>query len=81
MSRISLVQLAGSVRTFNLNRPFICPILLEVVDMMDAKEKSDWSQLMQSVGGEIFVTTRLSRPINIHKHQPPYAYVLGEKSV
>ena len=53
----------------------------EVVDMMDAKEKSNWSELMQSVGGEIFVTTRLSRPINIHKHQPPYAYVLGEKSV
>jgi hypothetical protein len=55
--------------------------VLEVVDMMDAKEKSNWSALMQSVGGEIFVTTRLSRPINIHKHQPPYAYVLGAKSV
>ena len=27
MSRISLVQLAGSVRKFNLNRPFIRPIL------------------------------------------------------
>jgi dTDP-4-amino-4,6-dideoxygalactose transaminase len=27
MSRISLVQLARSVRKFNLNRPFICPIL------------------------------------------------------
>jgi hypothetical protein len=27
MSRISLVQLAGSVRKFNLNRPFIWPIL------------------------------------------------------
>ena len=27
MSRISLVQLAGSVRKCNLNRPFICPIL------------------------------------------------------
>ena len=27
MSRISLVQLAGSVRKFNLNRLFICPIL------------------------------------------------------
>jgi putative transposase len=27
MSQISLVQLAGSVRKFNLNRPFICPIL------------------------------------------------------
>jgi hypothetical protein len=26
MSRISKVQLAGSVRKFNLNRPFICPI-------------------------------------------------------
>ena len=28
MSPISLVQLAGSVRKFNLNRPFILPILL-----------------------------------------------------
>ncbi len=29
MSPISLVQLAGSVRKFNLNRPFILPILDE----------------------------------------------------
>ena len=28
ISRISLAQLAGSVRKFNLNRPFICPILI-----------------------------------------------------
>ena len=27
ISRISLAQLAESVRKFNLNRPFICPIL------------------------------------------------------
>ena len=27
MSRVSLVQLARSVRKFNLNKPFICPIL------------------------------------------------------
>jgi hypothetical protein len=27
ISPISLVQLAGSVRKFNLNRPFILPIL------------------------------------------------------
>ena len=27
ISRISLVQLGASVRKFNLNRPFICPIL------------------------------------------------------
>ena len=27
MSPISLVQLAGSVRKFNLNRPFILPIV------------------------------------------------------
>ena len=27
MPQISLAQLAGSVRKFNLNRPFICPIL------------------------------------------------------
>jgi hypothetical protein len=29
-SRISPVQLGASVRKFNLNRPFICPILLRV---------------------------------------------------
>ena len=36
MSRISLVQLAGSVRKFNLNRPFICPILpnLHIVELV-----------------------------------------------
>ena len=28
MPRISLAQLAGSVRKFNLNRPFVCPILI-----------------------------------------------------
>ena len=33
ISRISLAQLAGSVRKFNLNRPFICPIL-------EAKQKA-----------------------------------------
>ena len=32
MSRISLAQLAGSVRKLNLNRPFICPILRESSD-------------------------------------------------
>ena len=30
MSPISLVQLAGSVRKFNLNRPFILPILRDL---------------------------------------------------
>ena len=55
--------------------------VLEVVDAMNANEKSNWSELMQTVGGEVFVSTRLSRPITIHKHQPPYAYVLGPKSV
>jgi hypothetical protein len=29
MSRISLAQLAGSVRKLNLNRPFVCPILVK----------------------------------------------------
>ena len=30
MSRISPVQLGASVRKFNLNRPFICPILRQL---------------------------------------------------
>jgi hypothetical protein len=40
MSRISPVQLGASVRKFNLNRPFICPIL-------DNRRK----QLFRPVGG------------------------------
>lgn len=54
--------------------------VLEVVDGMNSKEKAQWTSLMQSLGGEIFLETRLSRPIIIQKHKPPYAYVLGPKS-
>lgn len=87
MNRQKIGEMAYSHQGITIKRdawpdiPNMHQYVLEVVDMMDAKEKSNWSELMQSVGGEIFVTTRLSRPINIHKHQPPYAYVLGEKSV
>ena len=84
MNRQKMGQMAYSQQGIRIKRdawpdiPNMHQYVLEVVDMMDTKEKSDWSELMQSVGGEIFVNTRLSRPINIHKHQPPYAYVLGE---
>ena len=43
ISRISLVQLAGSVRKFNLNRPFICPILM--IDSAHLIVSSEFSQL------------------------------------
>ncbi len=53
--------------------------VLEVVDTMTPEQKTQWSDLMKSVGGEVFLETRLSRAIAIQKDKPPYAYVLGQK--
>ena len=39
--------------------PNMYQYVLEVVDAMNANEKSNWSELMQTVGGEVFVSTRL----------------------
>jgi hypothetical protein len=35
---------------------------------------------MKSVGGEVFVNTRVPRPVVIQKHKPPYQFVLGAKA-
>ena len=51
MSRISLVQLAGSVRKFNLNRPFICSILEKVSFVPD----SDLARGNKTKGGKLYV--------------------------
>lgn len=86
MNRQKMGEMAYTQQGIKIKRdawpdvPNMHQYVLEVVDTMDAKEKSKWSELMTSVGGEVFLKTRLSRPINIHKHQLPYAYVLGAKS-
>jgi glutathione S-transferase len=53
--------------------------VLEVVDAMTPAEKARWSEIMRLVGGEVFLETRLSRPVVIMKHKAPYAFVLGPK--
>jgi glutathione S-transferase len=54
--------------------------VLEVTDAMNPAEKKQWSDLMKSVGGEMFVNTRVPRPVVIQKHKPPYQFVLGPKA-
>jgi hypothetical protein len=54
--------------------------VLEVTDAMNPAEKKQWSDLMKSVGGEVFVNTRVPRPVVIQKHKPPYQFVLGPKA-
>ena len=53
--------------------------VLEVVDAMTPAQKKQWAELMKSVGGEVFVETRVPRPVVIQKHRPPYQFVLGPK--
>lgn len=53
--------------------------VLEVVDTMNAKEKGQWSDLMKSVGGEVFLNTPVPRPVVIQKGKQPYQFVLGPK--
>jgi glutathione S-transferase len=53
--------------------------VLEVVDAMTPKEKGQWSDLMKSVGGEVFLETPVPRPVVIQKGKQPYQFVLGPK--
>jgi glutathione S-transferase len=53
--------------------------VLEVVDAMTPADKERWSDLMKSVGGEVFLETRPSRPVMMQKNKPPYQFVLGPK--
>ena len=55
MSRISKVQLAGSVRKFNLNRPFVCPILRPSYDLTTQAEVDAFPQDCGLVHGGIQV--------------------------
>jgi glutathione S-transferase len=53
--------------------------VLEVVDKMNAAQKSQWSSLMKSIGGEVFLNTPVPWPIVIQKDKAPYQLVLGPK--
>ena len=53
--------------------------VLEVTDAMSPADKIQWNNLMKSVGGEVFVETRVPRPVVVQKHKPPYQFVLGPK--
>jgi hypothetical protein len=53
--------------------------VLEVVDDMNPAQKSQWSGLMKSVGGEVFLNTPVPWPIVMQKDRKPYQLVLGPK--
>lgn len=54
--------------------------VLEVADAMTPAQKGQWSDLMKSVGGEVFVETRVPWPVVIQKEKTPYGLVLGPKA-
>ena len=54
--------------------------VLEVVDAMQEPELSRWNEIMELVGGDVFLKYRPSRSVVIKKDQPPYGYVLGPKT-
>jgi glutathione S-transferase len=53
--------------------------VLEVVEKMTPAQKGQWSDLMQSVGGEVFLNTPVPWPIVMQKDRKPYQLVLGPK--
>ena len=53
--------------------------VLEVVDDMNQAQKSQWSGLMKSVGGEVFLNTPVPWPIAMQKDRKPFQLVLGPK--
>jgi hypothetical protein len=54
--------------------------VLEVVDAMSAKDKARWTKLMKSIGGEVFLGHRPSRPVILRSQGAPYQLVVGPKS-
>ena len=54
--------------------------VLEVVDAMQEPELARWNEIMELVGGDVFLKYRPSRSVVIKKDQPPYGYVLGPKT-
>ena len=53
--------------------------VLEVVDAMSSADKKRWTKLMKSLGGEVFLEYRPSRPVVLQKDRKPYQIVLGPK--
>jgi glutathione S-transferase len=53
--------------------------VLEVVDAMSAKDKARWTKLMKSIGGEVFLGHRPSRPVVLRSDRKPYQIVVGPK--
>ncbi len=51
--------------------------VLEVVDAMSAKDKARWVKLMESIGGEVFLEHRPSRPVVLQSDRKPYQIVVG----
>jgi glutathione S-transferase len=54
--------------------------VLEVVDAMSDKDKARWTKLMKSIGGEVFLGHRPSRPVVLRSDRKPYQIVLGPKT-
>ena len=54
--------------------------VLEIVDAMSAKDKARWAKLMKSIGGEVFLEYRPSRPLVLQSAKEPYQIVLGPEN-
>lgn len=54
--------------------------VLEVVDAMSAEDKARWTKLMKSIGGEVFLGHRPSRPVVLKSQSKPYQIVVGPKA-
>jgi hypothetical protein len=54
--------------------------VLEVVDAMSDKDKARWTKLMKSIGGEVFLGHRPSRPVVLRSDRKPYQIVVGPKT-
>jgi len=54
--------------------------VLEVVDAMSDKDKARWTKLMKSIGGEVFLDHRPSRPVVLQADRKPFQIVVGPKA-
>jgi hypothetical protein len=50
------------------------------VDAMSAKDKARWTKLMKSIGGEVFLGHRPSRPVVLQADRKPFQIVVGPKA-
>jgi len=54
--------------------------VLEIVDSMSDTDKARWTKLMKSIGGEVFLEHRPSRPLVLQSAKEPYQIVLGPEN-